>query len=248
MNIIHDGVSTTKESIAMISLYIFYVAFVVGRYLFNKKEEEEKVHTNHSDTKPNESNDDQNLSLNLQSQQPHDLIYYFNHFFEYLSKPLAFFFKITIPAIRTQAILDDKINLSNIENQDTENQVNKQSSEQLESKLNTRLHVCNPKRYLSCILRRQNNDNLTIESNSQCIPITIGSNHIIGLFQASLCRALCCIIVCIFYIAIFASLIVQTSSVIVNHVGLSQTTVGATLVSLGTEVNIFSYLYNFSDL
>ena len=255
MHIIHDGVTTTRESIAMISLYLFYVAFVVGRYLFNKKVEDLHHHHHDHHQKTTSEFDNQNSSFTTtqsQLQPPHeDCIHRLSNYFEIISKPLTFLFRMTIPSIRTetleniqiQFIDEDNNNSNNNDRNFSESSSNQSSNEARQEKnINHQLHVCNPERYLSCIVRRQNKENLSSESTEQCqYSIIVGSNHVVGLLQASLCRALCCIAICIFYIAIFASLIVQACSVIVHHVGLSQTTIGATLVSLGTEVIILYF-------
>ena len=219
MNIIQDGVSTTREAIAMIALYFVYVGFVVGRYLWTLP----KVDISDEVSDSMETPEDDIAPIPLSDPS---LVSKLGVYFRFLSKPLTLFFRWTIPSVRS-----DKIPYSPLrKDPEVPTVVN---FEMNRSEADPPLHVAHPQRYLNCILRRQNDYEDVIGNSNPCHPLTAGT---VVLFRASLCRALLCILICIVYIGIFASLIVQSSSIIVAHVGLSQTTIGATFVSLGTEV------------
>jgi Ca2+/Na+ antiporter len=233
MSIIQDGVSTTREAITMISLYFIYVGFVIGRYLWTLPkphppdlpeilEEIDCLSTQVDDLAPIPLPDP---SLSRMSK--------IGVWFRYLSKPMTLFFHWTIPSVRSEKIpyspLRADLEIASPRNFEIDR------SEVTPAVL----HVAHPQRYLNCILRRQNEYDRVVGDTHLCHPLVAGTEHIFGLFRASLCRALLCILICILYIGLFASLIVQTSSIIVTHVGLSQTTIGATFVSLGTEVSLF---------
>jgi Ca2+/Na+ antiporter len=227
MSIIQDGVSTTREATAMIALYFFYVGFVVGRYLWTLPKAKTTTTLEEVDCSIGTPEDDL-TPIPLPDQ---------SHFsrlgvcFRFLSKPLTLFFHWTIPSVRSEKIPYSPLrtDLETVSSSPLNFEINRLDA-------TPALHVAHPQRYLNCLLRRQNDYDGVIGDSYPCHPLVAGTEQIVGLFRASLCRALLCILICILYIGLFASLIVQSSSIIVAHVGLSQTTIGATFVSLGTEV------------
>lgn len=90
-------------------------------------------------------------------------------------------------------------------------------------------------RYSQCLGRRFPHSE---SPSSHCAHFNSGAQCVIGISRASLCKSLCCIAVCIGYICLLSMLIVFASDTIVIHLGLSQTTVGATLVALGSQVDV----------
>lgn len=215
----------------MIMLYVFYVGFVVGRYLWSLSKADNQTILEVDCT--GETNEQEVISIPLSDDHNHmcDLA-------ERLSKPLTLFFYFTIPSVRSENIVYSPIR-KDLENLDLQSEKSFPDNEELQrSESPTPVHVLHPQRYINCLLRRQSDYEAAIGTNSACHPIVYGTEQIVGIFRANLCRALLCILICIIYIGIFASLIVQASSIIVTHIGLSQTTIGATFVSLGTEVSI----------
>jgi Ca2+/Na+ antiporter len=220
----------------MVSLYFFYVGFVVGRYVWTLSRKETFTTSAEIECKQAEGQDERlspiplALSTDGQDADSHTDTKLFACF-EWFTKPLTVIFRIITPSVRPIELNEAQYSpLRKKYNLDIETS---------EADHLPPVHVSHPRRYLSCLLRRQGDYDTTIGRHSPmglCHPLTAGTDQIIGILRASLCRALLCIFTCIVYIGLLASLIVQASSVIVTHLGLSQTTIGATFVSLGTEV------------
>lgn len=214
----------------MIMLYVFYVGFVVGRYLWSLSKTTSEATLEVDCPEPVE---EEVISIPLSHTETH--INRVSQLFQCLSKPVTIFFHITIPSVRPEDVEYRPIT-SDLESTDSLPENTSPENQKIERSDTQPLSVLHPQRYVNCIMRRQDNYDTVAGTHTTCHPLVSGTEQIVGLLRASLCRALLCILICIVYIGVFASLIVQTSSIIVAHIGLSQTTIGATFVSLGTEV------------
>jgi Ca2+/Na+ antiporter len=235
MKTIQDGVSTTREAVAMVALYFLYVGFVVGRYVWTLSRRE--IPSSDAEEGSEETRGDDRplspipLAVSAEGLEAESHTNKFSACFERLTRPLTAVFRLIVPSVRSIDLHGAQYSpLRKKDNIDAESL----ETDQLP------VRVSHPQRYLSCLLRRQSEyeggDTGQHSSIALCHPLATGTDQIIGLLRANLCRALLCIFTCIVYIGLLASLIVQASSVIVTHLGLSQTTIGATFVSLGTEV------------
>jgi Ca2+/Na+ antiporter len=252
MHIIQDGVSTTIEAFSMVFLYLTYVTFVCGRYVWSiynntddltgALEETKQLEPRFDEKNPllsvdvemsphSSSKDDPSPTTANRNNKEHssppspntlipvhheeDLIDRIASHLTPITHPLQLFFTLTIPSLRSRLL----------------------PILQHPSEAEMTVHAVNAHRYAEALSRRPPDPSCALCSPAlSCQPLTATAQHVSGVLHASLCRSLMSIFVCVVYISLFSFLIVQASDVIVTHIGLSQTTVGATLVSLGTEV------------
>lgn len=286
MHIISDGVSSTFEACFLLLLYVLYVGFVVGVYLFNSSRNVSNISDDaesemvglrvtegesaedalllltgggdqrprglsvsdvdgemsdrflaqqpqqdpppHQMSTPSANSRDQDFGDDMQAngsmhqQEPdHDSrSSVMEKIYNFVSHPLRVFFLYTIPLIRYVS----------------------PSSESNPVVAHSVLSV----RYAQCLDRRaSDSDPSPLRLSDNCMHVTAGgANCFLGIARASLCRSLSCIAVCIGYICMLSMLIVAASDTIVVHLGLSQTTVGATLVALGSQVGQLACTYS----
>jgi Ca2+/Na+ antiporter len=284
MHIISDGVSNTFEACFLLLLYVLYVGFVVGVYLFNSSrnlsnisadteyeltglrvtegenaedalllltgtgdecprgvsvrdvdgemserflaQEPQQDPPPHQMSTPSANSRDQdfvddmqaNGSMHKQELDHDSRSSVLERIYNFVSHPLRVLFLYTIPLIRSAS----------------------SSSESNPVVTHSVLSV----RYMQCLDRRaSDSDPSPLRLSDNCLHVTAGANCFLGIARASLSRSLSCIAVCIGYICMLSMLIVAASDTIVAHLGLSQTTVGATLVALGSQVGQLACAY-----
>jgi len=279
MQIISDGVSSTKEALELLSIYVFYVSFVVGAYCLKlryggvenstpPKNDEESTNFLAEYSSGSGVIELPPLEISVQGVEPStatstraDILHRLSGYYEKVSIPLKWWLANTIPPLRpsgaltpTHPVLANEARVRTPRGMDAMRRGNStvyscgnddpSSLGSPGSPLRMRepethvspggtelpvLHACHPERYARCIARR--------ESAHSCgHPVMIGVESVIGVAHTSLCRSLACIAVCIIYICVFSSLIVETCDIIVSHMGMSQTTVGGTLVAFGAQI------------